>query len=42
MSFKIYNQDLKVTRDGLVMFKFEIQSLKVEEGIVMTAYIKNF
>ena len=24
MSFKIYKQDLNVTREGLVMFKFEI------------------
>ena len=42
MSFKIYSQDLKVTREGLVTFKFEIQSLKVEEAVVMTAYIKIF
>ena len=41
MSFKIYRQDLKVTGVGLVQFKFEVWSLKVEEVIVMIACLKN-
>ena len=41
MSFKIYRQDLKVTGVGLVQFKFEVWSLKMEEVIVMIACLKN-
>ena len=41
MSFKIYRQDLKVTGEDLVIFKFGVQSLKVEEGIVMIACLKH-
>ena len=41
MSFKIYRQDLKVIGVGLVQFKFEVWSLKVEEVIVMIACLKN-
>ena len=34
MSFKIYRQDLKLTGEGLILFKFE--DLKVtEEGLVL-------
>ena len=41
MSFKIYRKDLKVTGECLVMFKFDLQSLKVEEVIVMIACLKS-
>ena len=41
MSFKIYRQDLKVTGEDLVIFKFGVQSLKVAEGIVMIACLKH-
>ena len=41
MSFKIYRQDLKVTGEDLVIFKFGVQSLKVEEGIVMIDCLKH-
>ena len=41
MSFKIYRYDLKVTGEGLVMFKLEVYGLKVEEKIVMIACLKN-
>ena len=41
MSFKIYRQDLKVTGEGSVMFKFEVKSWKVEEMIVMITCLKN-
>ena len=41
MTFKIYRQDLKATGQGLDMFKLEVESLKVEEVIVMIACLKN-
>ena len=41
MSFKIYRQDLRVTRAVLVIFHFEAFILKVEEMIVMKACLKN-
>ena len=40
MSFKICKKDLKVTEEGLVIFKLEIKSLKVEDVIVMIACLK--
>ena len=41
MSFKIYSQDLKVTQENLGIFKLELESLKVEERIVMIDCMKN-
>ena len=42
ISFKIYRKDLKVIGEGFVMFKSEVQSLRVEEVIVMTACLKSY
>ena len=41
MSLKIYKKDLHLIEEGLVMFKFEVSSLKVEEVIVIIACLKN-
>ena len=41
ISFKISRQDLKLTEEGLVMFKFEVYSLKLEVVIMMIACLKN-